>query len=96
MERHRALPASLLLELGRQGKALHDCLSPDLVLKEGPRVHGQFAQAFVQYLKPLNQLQADGRVEAPVVRGPAQLLLTTCAFGLGSLKGLPVVTGTPK
>ena len=59
-------------------------------------VHGQFAQAFVQYLKPLNQLQADGRVEAPVVRGPAQLLLTTCAFGLGSLKGLPVVTGTPK
>lgn len=57
MERHRVLPASLLLELGLQGTALHDCLSPDLLLQEGPRAHRQCAQAFVQYLKPLNQLK---------------------------------------
>lgn len=90
MERHHALPAPLPIAPGLQGKAFHYWPSPDLVLKEGPRVHGQLAQAFVQYLKPLNQLQADSRAEAPVVRRPAQLLLTTCTFGLSSLKGLPV------
>lgn len=90
MERHHGLPAPLPVAPGLQGKAFRYWPSPDLVLKEGPHVHGQLVQAFVQHLKPLNQLQAAGRAEAPVVRRPAQLLLTACAFGLGSLKGLPV------
>lgn len=47
-------------------------------------------------LKTLKSAEAGGRLEAPVVRGPAQLLLTTCAFGLGFLRGLPVVTGPLK